>query len=489
MIDHPFALNHVTNGRCVCRVKIRTGKDYKTRQSEILKQFFSSYCCLFVPFFLNPKTPAILFFFCRGDTEWYATRFIFQLKEEGKEATWQPCVCVRIGWTRSELTWRKRREDDRSGGRHSLSFAFIPPILSAIHIGRGYARRKEIASSSSSFSFFMIFVKGEGKWNVSMDQRCLVCERKRAGPIGWHWPASRNSSRVTSVFFSGFVPVSRSLPRCYRNVHRVVPVTLFSCIVYSAARSPLLPFLFLLFPSHSHSTSVLLRSNRQRLTTTEKKKLFFSFSVFFFLPFLFAYLREVNRAWKLPTYTQHSRVETHVPVSSLSLSEVLCGRWNFCLFEMCDSPDRRGERRRFLSTFFFFPPVIFDMAKRTTDIPPLGVCVWKHFHDAHTHTQDFWCAKEYIVVRQLFLSLGYTLVRAQSGPPEIFSCYWTAVAGWCGCVFVANGTRWSMMMVKGDIALVVTKTRHANIIDGRREGGSRNCCPNISLSGRPSAPA
>ena len=219
-----------------------------------------------------------------------------------------------------------------------------------------------------------------------------------------------------------------------------------------------------------------------------KRRNFFFFFLCF-LPFLFAYLREVNRAWKLPTYTQHSRVETHVPVSSLSLSEVLCGRWNFCLFEMCDSPDRRGERRRFLSTFFFFPPVIFDMAKRTTDIPPLGVCVWKHFHDAHTHTQDFWCAKEYIVVRQLFLSLGYTLVRAQSGPPEIFSCYWTAVAGWCGCVFVANGTRWSMMMVKGDIALVVTKTRHANIIDGRREGGSRNCCPNISLSGRPSAPA
>ena len=148
----------------------------------------------------------------------------------------------------------------------------------------------------------------------------------------------------------------------------------------------------------------------------------------------------------------------------------------------------KGRETEISVNFFFLSSSHFWHGEKNNGYTPSGRLCMETL-SRRTHTQDFWCAKEYIVVRQLFLSLGYTLVRAQSGPPEIFSCYWTAVAGWCGCVFVANGTRWSMMMVKGDIALVVTKTRHANIIDGRREGGSRNCCPNISLSGRPSAPA
>ena len=218
----------------------------------------------------------------------------------------------------------------------------------------------------------------------------------------------------------------------------------------------------------------------------KKKFLFFSFSVFYLF-----YSPIWERSTEHGNYQRiHSTLELkHMYLFLLSLSRRFCAGDGISVSLKCVTRRIEGERDGDFCQLFFFPPVIFDMAKRTTDIPPLGVCVWKHFHDAHTHTQDFWCAKEYIVVRQLFLSLGYTLVRAQSGPPEIFSCYWTAVAGWCGCVFVANGTRWSMMMVKGDIALVVTKTRHANIIDGRREGGSRNCCPNISLSGRPSAPA
>lgn len=90
-------------------------------------------------------------------------------------------MCVRIGWTRSELTWRKRREDDRSGGRHSLSFAFIPPILSAIHIGRGYARRKEIASSSSSFSFFYDIRKGRREMKCVNGSKMFGLREKKSG--------------------------------------------------------------------------------------------------------------------------------------------------------------------------------------------------------------------------------------------------------------------------------------------------------------------
>ena len=71
----------------------------------------------------------------------------------------------------------------------------------------------------------------------------------------------------------------------------------------------------------------------------------------------------------------------------LSLSRRFCAGDGISVSLKCVTRRIEGERDGDFCQLFFFPPVIFDMAKRTTDIPPLGVCVWKHFHDAHTHTR------------------------------------------------------------------------------------------------------